>query len=267
MEASVKKWIIAPAVLVVLLAGAAAALLISLNSIIEKGVNTIGPELTGTAVHIEKADISLLSGKGVFTGFTVGNPEGFSNGNALSIGAAGVTIKPSSVLEETIVIPGIEINRPEILYELNGESSNLETIVRHIQSIADKEKNSPDNGQASSETEKKAKRKVIIDELIIREAKATLLIPKLKLSFAVPLPEIRITGIGREGSGISLAQSVVLVMKEMMASLEASVTTLKDTQLKDVNLKDAKELLLRQGKNTEEKAKGLLREGLNLLKK
>ena len=263
VEASVKKWLIAPVVLVVLLAGAAAALFFALNSIVEKGVNTIGPELTGTAVHLEKADISLFSGTGMFTGFTVGNPEGFSVGHAVSIGSLSVAVDTSTVLKETIVIPKIEIDHPAILYELNKETSNIETILKHVQSIADKEKgNEGQQAGTSSETPEKSKKKVIIDELVIRDAQATLLIPMLKLSVSIPLPEIRLTGIGREGSGVTIAQSAVLILKEMKASLEASTVKLRETQLKD-----AKNALLRQGKDTEEKAKGLLKEGLNLFKK
>lgn len=263
MEVSMKKWLIVPAVLVVIIAAAAVALLVSLNSVIEKGVNTIGPELTGTAVHLEKADVSLFSGKGVFSGFTVGNPEGFSKSSAVSVGAVSVAVEPATVLEDTIIIPRIEIDHPAILYELNKESSNIETILKHVQSLADKEQAAPGGGQqAAPETADKSRKKVIIDELIIRDAQATLLIPLLQLSVSVPLPEIRLTGIGREGAGLSFAQTAALVLKETLRSLEASTV-----KLREVPLKDAKDALLRQGRNTEEKARNLLKEGLNFLKR
>ena len=140
MEASMKKWFVIPAVLVVLLAGSAAALLLSLNSLIVREVNSVGPELTGTAVRLEKADVSLFSGTGVFTGFIVGNPKGFTDTPALSVGSLGLELVPSSVLEDTVVIPKIEIIRPDVLYELAEDTSNIETILKHVRNVAEKKK-------------------------------------------------------------------------------------------------------------------------------
>lgn len=265
MEASMKKWFVIPAVLVVLLAGSAAALLLSLNSLIVREVNSVGPELTGTAVRLEKADVSLFSGTGVFTGFIVGNPKGFTDTPALSVGSLGLELVPSSVLEDTVVIPKIEIIRPDVLYELAEDTSNIETILKHVRNVAEKKKaGSGEAAQAepSADAQKKLRKKVIIDELIIREAKATLLIPALKLSVSVPLPEIRLTGIGREGSGVTLAQGVVIVLREMKTALESATVSFREKQLRE-----AKDVLLRQGRTTEEKAKTLLKEGLNLFKK
>ena len=52
------------------------------------------------------------------------------------------------------------------------------------------------------------------------------------------------------------------MLKETLRSLEASTV-----KLREVPLKDAKDALLRQGRNTEEKARNLLKEGLNFLKR
>ena len=265
MEASMKKWFIIPAVLVLLLAGSATALLLSLNSLIVREVNTVGPELTGTAVRLEKADVSLFSGTGVFSGFTVGNPKGFADAPALSVGSVSMELVPSSVLNEAVVIPKIEIIRPDVLYELAEDTSNIEAILKHVRHVA--EKNKTGSGEAaqaepSAEAKKKLEKKVIIDELIIREAKATIRIPVLKLSVSLPLPEIRITGIGREGSGVTLAQGAVIVLKEVKAALESAAVSFREKQFKE-----AKDTLLREGRTTEEKAKALWKEGLNLFKK
>lgn len=260
-----KKCFIIPAVLVVLLAGAAAVLLLSLNSIIIREVNSIGSELTGTAVNLEKADVSLFAGTGVFTKLTIGNPKGFSSTPALSIGAVNMKIVPHSILDDTVIIPKIEIDRPEILYELAKGTSNIETILAHAGSAHIAEKKNPVSGEtqldSSIDAQNKHKKKVIIDELIIRNAKATLLVPMPKISVSVPLPQIRLTGIGRDGMSVTAAQCAVIILKEIKDSLKSATVTFRDVQLKE-----AKDTLLHMGRPTEEKAKKLLKKGLNLLK-
>ena len=72
-----KKWILIPCGIGALVAGAATALLVSLNPIIEAGVNKFGPDITGTHVFLKEADISVFSGEGRLNGFLIGNPKGY----------------------------------------------------------------------------------------------------------------------------------------------------------------------------------------------
>lgn len=256
---SMKKILVALAALVILLAAGVLILFVFLNSIVEKAVNTEGPKLTGTPVHLEKVDISLLSGSGVFSGFTIGNPEGFSEGHAVSVGSVAVDLDTSTVLKDVIIIRKIDIDQPELVYELNKDTSNFDVLLQNIQKYADshERKNDDSAGSADTADTEKAQRKVIIDELIIRNAKASLKVPMLKLSVKVPLPEIRLTDIGREGSGTSIARSALLVIKEISRTLAETTTT----QTKKIG-----STLIKEGENAGSKAKNLLKEGMGLFR-
>ncbi len=253
-----KKWLVALGALVILLAAGVVILLFSLNSIVEKAVNTEGPKITDTAVHLDKADISLFSGQGIFSGFTVGNPEGFGGGHAASVGSILVDIDTSTLLNDTIVVRKVDVDRPELVYELARDTSNFDVLLQNIRRYADggEKKAAASSGTGGAQKEE-AKKKVIIDELVIRNARAALSVPALKFSVAVPLPEIRMKNIGRESSGITYAQTAALVMTEVSRTL---------AQTAREQTKDISSALLKDGEKAGDKAKNLLKEGLKLFR-
>lgn len=262
-----KKWLVALAVLVVLLASGAVFLLSSLNGIVVKTVNEEGPKYTGTTVHLDKADISLLSGTGTFSGLTLGNPEGFSGPWAAKVGSAAVVLDTGTVFDDTIVIPSIVIESPELVYELGKKSSNFETILRNIRARdkSDAAETSSSGAAAAGDAEKKAKKKVIIDTLTISNARATLSIPEFRLSVTVPLPEIRLTDIGRKSRGATMAEAGAIVLEELTKKLSENAAD---------QTKNAGALLLKGGekaageaKTVEEKARNLLKEGFGAFRK
>jgi hypothetical protein len=57
-----------------------------LGRLIESGVETHGPGLTGTDVALGGASVSIFSGEGELTNLRIGNPEGFSNDRAFDLG-------------------------------------------------------------------------------------------------------------------------------------------------------------------------------------
>src|SRR5258707_15050984 len=86
----------------------------SLNSIVKKGVETLGPQMTKVEVRLGSADISPLSGSGRLKKLFVGNPEGYKTPSAIQIGSVKVAVKVGSVLSDTIVVDEINIQAPEI---------------------------------------------------------------------------------------------------------------------------------------------------------
>lgn len=266
-----KKWLVALAALIILLAAGVMILFFSLNSIVEKTVNSEAPKITQSAVHLDKADISLFSGSGIFSGFSVGNPAGFSGGDALQVGSIAVKLDTGTVFKDVIVVRNITVDSPEIMYELGKNTSNVDVLLQNIQNYADSHEKAGNTASAENAEKRdagKAEKKVIIDELIIRNARANLRVPVLKLSVHVPLPEIRLTDIGRKESGSSFARSAVIIVKEISRTL-AEVTASQTRHLGSTLLKSGEEAgsaLLKGGEKAEDKAKNLLKEGINLFK-
>ena len=127
-----KKWILIVGGLGALVAGAAAALLVSINPIVEAGVNKFGPDITGTHVFLKKADISVFSGEGSLHEFTLGNPKGYTAPHAVKVGSVSVALDKDSLLEDVIVIKKIAIDSPDIIYEIGKKSNNFDDIIKNV---------------------------------------------------------------------------------------------------------------------------------------
>ncbi|MFM1852225.1 MAG: hypothetical protein RIS54_1909 [Verrucomicrobiota bacterium] len=106
-----------------------------LGSVVKAGVNSFGPKLTQTAVTLNGAHISPLTGSGSLSGLTVGNPAGFSDNPAFSLGKIHVKVKPFSVLGDYIEIEEILIDEPEFLYETKLVNSNIKQLTKNIESF------------------------------------------------------------------------------------------------------------------------------------
>lgn len=217
-----KKWMLILGGLVALAVGAAAALLVSINPIVEAGVNMYGPDITGTHVFLKKADISVFSGKGSLHEFTLGNPKGYSSSHAVKVGSVNVELDKDSLLEDVIIIKKIAIDSPDIIYEISKKSNNFDDIIKNVKQLAaaSEKAGSASSGKAGDGKDAKAK-KVVIDELTITNAKAAFVMPLLKLNLNAPLPDIRLTDIGREksGEGVSMAEAAERVLKALSSSL------------------------------------------------
>jgi hypothetical protein len=83
-----------------------------LGSIVRSGVNSFGPKLTQTKVVLAEADISPLTGSGSLRGLAVGNPAGWSEGNAFSLGKVHLDVEPCSIFGDHIDFNEIIIDEP-----------------------------------------------------------------------------------------------------------------------------------------------------------
>ena len=130
-----KKWILIPCGLGAVVAGAAAALLVSINPSVEAGVNKFGPEITGTHVFLKEADISVFSGEGKLNEFLIGNPKGYTAPHALKVGSMSVALDKGTLAEDVIVIKKIAIDSPDIIYELGKKSNNFDDIIKNVEAL------------------------------------------------------------------------------------------------------------------------------------
>src|SRR5437879_3341314 len=84
-----------------------------LDSAVKQGVVTVGPRLTKVNVQLDSVSLSLLSGSGKLKGLVVGNPDGFKTPHAIRVGAASVSLVPSSVFADKVVIKSIRLEALE----------------------------------------------------------------------------------------------------------------------------------------------------------
>ena len=200
-----KKILAAVLVILVLVVAGVIILAFSLGSVIKTGVETLGPRVTQTSVTLADVTFSPLSGNVDIRGVTIGNPQGFKTQSAFELDRVRAVVVPASLLSDRIVIREIFIDGPQITYEASLSGSNIGKIKENVAAFAggasDESAPSGPDGRAAEEGPGK---KVEIDDFRIRNANinlsATILGGK---SLSVPLPEVHLTGIGKQSGGKS----------------------------------------------------------------
>src|SRR5204863_1175523 len=102
---------------VILVIVALVVVFFSLNSIVKRGVETVGPKLTQVDMRLKAAELSPLSGNGRLTGLFVGNPQGYQTPSAIQVGDIKVGLQISSVMSDTLVVDQVNIQAPELTFE------------------------------------------------------------------------------------------------------------------------------------------------------
>lgn len=230
-----KKVLIVLILIVILAVGGAVMLLSSVNSLLVKAVNTYGPEVMQTSVHLDKADISILDGKGTLEGLFIGNPEGFRGEYAVRLDTIQAVLDTGTLSDDVVVIQKIEVVAPEILYERTKGTDNLQTLIQNVRKTTGLE-----NRNTAGQTDERQKSsRVMINELIIRDARVSMSLPGINKTVGLTLPEIRLHDIGKDGHS-SFADVAVLVLQNISdAVLKSSITGIEgaETLLRDAETK------------------------------
>ena len=162
-------------------------------------VSTIIPEMTKTSASLQKADISLFSGKIALKGFKIANPEGFKSPNAFELGEISVKFEPKSIFTSKIVINEIKIDGTKIDAELaKSGNMNLMILNDNIQEYLGNKvevKAIPEKKEVVKKDNNTGKA-VLVQDLQITNSSLKFAI--LTQTMTVPLPNIHEKNIGQK---------------------------------------------------------------------
>lgn len=209
------------AAILVLLIGALGYLYFSLNTLVKKAVETVGPQITKTDVRLASASLSPFSGSGKLNGFVVGNPEGFKGPYALKIGSIAVSMDKSSLLKETIVVNSIVIRNPAVALIGTPFGNNLGKLLNNIQSGSSSKSKEPTKSGSS--------KKFIVKEVVISGAKVDVVASALdqKVQQTLPIPDITLRNIGSDGRGVSASDLARQILTPLInGAVKEGVNTL-----------------------------------------
>ena len=205
-----KKFLLgAVALILLLLIGGVAYFYLSLNTLVKKAVETVGPAITRTDVTLASANLSPLSGSGKLSGFVVGNPKGYSAPYALRLGSISLSVDKETLLKDPIVVNSIVIRDPQLALIGTPGGTNLQEIMRNIKSYgASKEKSATPSPSASPSGKNSDSKKFIVKSVVISGAKVDVVLGAFGQSVnqALTLPEIRLQNLGSDGKGLSASQ-------------------------------------------------------------
>jgi hypothetical protein len=234
-----KKLIVRLAIVAVLLLIIAVILgVVFLDSIVKKGVETVGPQITKTELKLDGVSLSLFSGSGSIKGFFLGNPEGFKAESAIKANKVEVGVKPSSVMADKVHVTHVRMLEPQITLEVNGlnvRANNLSKILENVEGVAGP-------AETTAKTQPKPSgpaRKLQVDDFLLSSAKVTVTSSSLGGRTAnVTIPDIHLTNLGTGPDGITAAELTKRVLNEVVPA----VITAAQSALGDLS-KGATELL------------------------
>lgn len=206
----------------------------SLNSIVKKGVETVGPMITKVDVKLGSADISPFSGSGKLSKLVVGNPEGFKSPSSIQVGDCKVGAQLGSLMHDVIVVNEINVQSAELTLEGSLKGNNLSKLLDNIQGSSAEAGNQPKpKGQAPAAGESKSSKKFIVKDVLIQgtQVHAALDLPALGLqTFTLPLPPVHVQDIGVKEGGVTAEQLTQAIMKPVfdatMTAVEQKVGSL-----------------------------------------
>lgn len=248
-----KKLVIAGAVVIVVVAGFIVLTLSNLGPIVKKAVNTVGPQITKTDVKVNDVSLSIFSGEAKIKDFLLGNPKGFSSAQAMSVGSVYVDIDEKSITGNPIIINKIEIVAPQITYEKIKGTDNFQSLLKNVKGSAKAEK----KNAAKSTKEEGAAKKIIINDVIVKDGSVTLTMAALGgKEISAPLPDIHLKDIGKEKQGATPAEAFEKIFESLYSSISAdSVTAVFNEGLKELGaLKDIGASSLKTGSDAAQQA-------------
>ena len=209
---------LASGALLLIVAIAAVVVLSRLDRLIERGVETAGPEITGTKVSLGNASVSIFSGEGALKRLRIGNPEGFSGEPAFNLGKIAIAVDVKSVTSDVVHIRSVVIEAPQLLAEFDAAGgSNLDAIRANARAAAR-------DGSGGSKAESGAQTRLIIDEFRFENAEVRALAPAFGLDKTLKLPPVVLKNLGAKQGGAAASDIANQVLRPVVdAAIQAAM--------------------------------------------
>lgn len=209
----VRKLIVVLAVLLVLLIGAAAAAFFFVDSIARRGIESGASYALMVPTSLDKADVGVFSGSFSMQGLAIDNPEGYSRDHFLTLDSGGVQVALGTLNRSVVELPELTLTGVEVSLLREGGKSNYGTILDNLKRF--------ESGKADPKATEPSK-KFVIKRLEIRDVKAHVSLLPVggeATTAEIVVPEIVLTDVGSDGSGVGLGEVTGIVLKAIIASL------------------------------------------------
>lgn len=183
----------------IVFAGALIVLSLTVDGIVKSAIEEDGTELFQTDVTVGNVNISLWNGSSEIYGFTISNPENFSDQAAIEIDEIHMTFDLTTMLSDTILIENIRISGAKLFFEQEGFGINLRTLNQNVD---------------LSEDEDEAV--VVIDRLIVENAtvRVSSTIDRERTAKA-NIENFELERVGQDG-GNTIKQSMLQILEPLI---------------------------------------------------
>lgn len=213
-----------------------------MDRIIKASIERFAPKYLGVPVSVQNVDVSPFTGEGSLKVLVIGNPEGFKSDFAIKLRGISIKMDPKTLIDDTIIINNITVDKPEIIYELSNVGNNLETLKKNAS-----------KGKPKSNTDEELAKKVIVEYMLIKDGTVRAGFGNSKAT--LPLPDIELRNIGKEEGGTSFAKAGSKVVTSIIKNVNTLNLAPLTNSMKAV-LNPAKSIT-DSVKNTSDTLKGL----------
>jgi uncharacterized protein involved in outer membrane biogenesis len=210
-------------ILILILAVVAIAIVaLNLDTIVKKGVETVGPQITKVSIKLDAVHLSLLNSSIKMKGLVVGNPEGYRAPDAINASTIAIGVNPFSLSSEKIVVRSIKVEAPEITFEGGLGGNNLSKIMDNV--------NGPTKQTGlvitNSVESPKSGKKIEVDDLLITGAKVHAIVTDMGgKEITLILPDIHLTDLGKSNDGLTPTDLTRAVLKAIISTTVKAVTS------------------------------------------
>jgi len=188
----------------------------NLDKIVKKVIETEGSAALGTELAVGKVEIDLTEAEGSLAGLTVRNPPGFESDHAFEMDRISLTLDPTSIGSDEIVLKEIAVDGAHLTYEDRGGANNLKTILNHLEQA-------PETEQPADEP------LLVIERFKLHAAQVTVIHPELEEPLSLTLPDLVLQDIGRVGAGETATSAAKQIMRPILdATVDAAKQRAKD---------------------------------------
>ena len=228
--------------LLVLVVAVVLTLPLWIGPVAKTAANRTVPGITGTAFNLGDFGLNFYTGSFRVGDVTLYNPQGYDPKEAFSLGSLNVDVQVLSALSDTVVINEIAIRDVFVSYVSKDGVNNFDAILENVQkaTAGESKEEEPEEKPEGEEGEKEgAKKKVIIDRLVIDGVKVQW------GPVPISLPKIELTGIGRESQGVDWEAAADEILDAIMKQMNALGQGLIDLggAIKDMGLEGANQVI------------------------
>jgi uncharacterized protein involved in outer membrane biogenesis len=194
---------------------------LNLNTLIKKSVETYGPQITKVSIKLDTVNMDLLTGSAKISGLLVGNPQGYTAPQSISVNEASIGLNPFSVLSKKIIVRSIHIKSPDVTFEGGLNGNNLSKILDNVNDSAKTGGPVVTNSTGKPTPGKKFE----VDEFLITGAKVHVILKDVgSKELTIPLPDIRLTDLGKNADGITAADLTRRIMQALVTATVKAVS-------------------------------------------
>ena len=186
--------------------------------------NKLAPEYTGTKFNLDGASFNVFSGNHEIGKLCLGNPEGFSATDAVSVASVAVGLSTMSLLSDTIHISDITVDSPYVSYLDENETNNFAVIAASVaKKVGPKEKKEEKPGQ-----------KLALDKLKVSNVKMRIVSKGVGGEpFELTVKDVSMEGFFQDDKDISIKR---LAVTDILVKFEKSYWGVVSVRIPSVEL-------------------------------